>query len=299
MKSDIITKPFIKNMSILIIDLTADENCEDSSLVAGHGIVKSQANSLFANGNVKTRERDRSQSWPLYETNRGLSMYAAHDESTTFRGQHDLGTSYSSSHPHLQASQSSMESTFTYSPMPANAYLLPPKCIYRTTSDSFRIQVGNGVKGNPNGKFSRNLRDETDALWLCEIALLFIDCPPSLSEMMCHGNYKCLLQRNLVCSPSHYLALLSIKIEEMKIKGLLKYDEWERVLIALKTIHAPSPASPIDPQPCVAPHTFQTSIFISQYSGFINNRKKRIRYNSVDLSQTLPSKRKSTLSRPL
>ena len=56
--------------------------------------------------------------------------------------------------------------------------VINPKHIYKTSCDTYRVQVGKGNKKEKNGKFSRNARSEMDALWLCELALIFLDCPP-------------------------------------------------------------------------------------------------------------------------
>jgi len=188
-------------------------------------------------------------------------------------------------------------SSSSSSRMPDNLHLLPMKHIYRTTCDTFRVQVGKGVKGNPNGKFSRNIRNETDALWLCEIALLFIDCPPNLSEMLCNGNYKCLLQRNMVQNPNDYLITLTAMIEQMLSRGFLKPPEWERAMAALKNVQT---ASPVDAS---APHQFLGSatsatlgVASSTMTSIINSRKKRRRHNIGDKSSSSMNSSSSSLS---
>jgi len=186
--------------------------------------------------------------------------------------------SYMQSTPKLQhtPSYSSLQLLATISD---SIHLLQPKHIYRTSCNSFRVQIGKGVKANPHHKFSRNIRDETEALWLCEIALLFIDCPPNLSEMLCNGNYKCLLQRNLVYSADHYLASIATKIEEMKAKRYLKCNEAELAAAAMKTIQTQSLFSTEAPQSFVPRHLFPTSTLASLPSkSIIASRKKRIRH---------------------
>ena len=114
--------------------------------------------------------------------------------------------------------------------------LSTPKHIYKTACDTYRVQVGKGSKNKPNGKFSRNARNEEDAIWLCELALLFIDCPPSLEEMIYNGNYKCLYQRGLVTSPEDFLLKLSNQAESMRNRSVLKEDEWKRAALSLSKI---------------------------------------------------------------
>jgi len=191
--------------------------------------------------------------------------------------------------------------------MPDILNLLPMKHIYRTTYDTFRVQVGKGVKGKPHGKFSRNIRNETDALWLCEIALLFIDCPPNLSEMLCNGNYKCLLQRNMVHSPEHYLATIATKIEEMRSRGYVRHEEWERATGALQfilnTASVSTAAAAITSSQLLPQHTSSLQgVAFSKSSSFIKSRRKRIRHNICDQPVGDQSKHFSSLtstSRPL
>ncbi|CAE7665894.1 unnamed protein product, partial [Symbiodinium microadriaticum] len=86
-------------------------------------------------------------------------------------------------------------------PTPISSAALPnekkivPKHIYKTSGDSYRVQVSTGSKFKPNKKFSRNVRSELDALWLVEFALILIDGPASLEDIISNGNFHCLVQR--------------------------------------------------------------------------------------------------------
>ena len=124
---------------------------------------------------------------------------------------------------------------------PAGVALIPPKHIYKTTCDTYRVQVGKGSKSKPNGKFSRNARTEFDAIWLCEIALLFIDTPLCLDEVIYNGNYKCLHQRGLVTSPEDFIVQLSKQADIMRSRSLIKEDEWSRAAAALSVIMSSMP----------------------------------------------------------
>eukprot|EP01036_Dinobryon_divergens_P040719 gene40719-53871_t len=83
-----------------------------------------------------------------------------------------------------------------------------PRHIYKTACDTFRVQVGKGSRRERNGKFSRNARSEVDALWLCELALVIIDCPPTLEDIVRIGNYKHLAHKGLVVSAQDFAVKL-------------------------------------------------------------------------------------------
>eukprot|EP01041_Mallomonas_annulata_P007471 gene7471-15289_t len=179
----------------------------------------------------------------------------------------------------------------------SSAVSMNPKHIYRTACDTYRVQVGKGSKGNPNGKFSRNVRSELDAIWLCEIALLFIDCPPSLKEMICNGNYKCLLHRQLVSNPSDYLSKLTMQAEQMRARGFLKESEWQRATTALVDIMAASSSSSHMIQGMTNTTTIPRLVFPTEMNcstgttndlaAFIGTRKKRRRHNVSEQDHTM------------
>ena len=115
-----------------------------------------------------------------------------------------------------------------------------PKHIYKTHSGTYRVQVGKGSKQNRNGKFSRNARTETEALWLCEIALISIDSPTNLEDIIRDGNYQCLLERGLVKDHNDFALQLVEQTELMKDKGMLDANEIQRVVAVLRLLFPPA-----------------------------------------------------------
>jgi hypothetical protein len=111
--------------------------------------------------------------------------------------------------------------------------LISPKHIYNTSCDTFRVQISKGSKVNPNGKFSRNARNEIDAFWLCECALILVDRPSCFQDMLVNGNYKCLVQRSLVSSPEDYDRQLRDRVGELYSRKLLKRAEYEKIAAVL------------------------------------------------------------------
>eukprot|EP00602_Paraphysomonas_sp_CaronLab_P007201 CAMPEP_0185039018 /NCGR_PEP_ID=MMETSP1103-20130426/35399_1 /TAXON_ID=36769 /ORGANISM="Paraphysomonas bandaiensis, Strain Caron Lab Isolate" /LENGTH=352 /DNA_ID=CAMNT_0027577735 /DNA_START=62 /DNA_END=1121 /DNA_ORIENTATION=+ len=109
-----------------------------------------------------------------------------------------------------------------------------PKHIYKTACDTYRVQMSKGSKSNPNGKFSRNARSETDALWLCEFALILIDRPNGFEDILSNGNYKCMLQRGIVRSPEDFAHKLGENLLDLESRDLLKTHEVERLHILLQ-----------------------------------------------------------------
>jgi hypothetical protein len=114
--------------------------------------------------------------------------------------------------------------------------VINPKHIYKTSCDTYRVQVGKGSKKEKNGKFIRNARSEIDALWLCELALIFLDCPPSLDDITRVGNYKCMRQRNMVYSTEDFAIKLLLQGELMQQRGLLKSEEHFKILTSLRFV---------------------------------------------------------------
>ena len=111
-----------------------------------------------------------------------------------------------------------------------------PKHIYKTSCDTYRVQVGKGSKRERNGKFSRNARSELDALWLCELALVIIDCPPTLDDIIRGGNYRCMQAKGIVLSPHDFGVKLLLQSVQMRQRGLLKAEEAERAMISLRSV---------------------------------------------------------------
>jgi hypothetical protein len=111
--------------------------------------------------------------------------------------------------------------------------LLNPKHIYKTSCDTYRVQMSKGSKTNPNGKFSRNTRTEVDALWLCEFALLLVERPCGFDDILTNGNYKCLLQRKLVTDSADFASKLIQQMSDLSHRGLLKPAETEKLALML------------------------------------------------------------------
>mmetsp|Transcript_14489 Transcript_14489/g.21815 ORF Transcript_14489/g.21815 Transcript_14489/m.21815 type:complete len:661 (-) Transcript_14489:529-2511(-) len=112
--------------------------------------------------------------------------------------------------------------------------IINPKHIYRTSGDSFRIQMSAGSKSKPNRKFSRNVRGETDALILCEYALILLDKPTSFTDILSNGNFKCFLQRKIATSVEQFGNLLHERLPEFEKRDLLKQQEYEAIASLLQ-----------------------------------------------------------------
>lgn len=115
-----------------------------------------------------------------------------------------------------------------------------PKHIYKTACDTYRVQVGKSSRKEKSGKFSRNARSETDALWLCELALIISDCPPTLEDIVRCGNYKYIQQRGLVTSPQEFAVKLLQQAELMHYRGLLRAEESQIAVFSLRSILPPT-----------------------------------------------------------
>ena len=114
------------------------------------------------------------------------------------------------------------------------------KHIYKTSSDTYRVQIGKGSKAQRNGKFSRNTQTEYEALWLCELALVAIDCPSSLDDIIRGGNYKSMLEKGLVLNPTDFAIKLVDHAEQYKIRQLLRDDEVDRAVAVFRTLFPPA-----------------------------------------------------------
>ena len=118
--------------------------------------------------------------------------------------------------------------------------LSTPKHIYMTSSDTYRVQVGKGSKAQRNGKFSRNTRTESDALWVCELALIVIDNPTSLEDILRGGNYDWMLERGVVDGPMDFAMKLVEKTEQLKIRLLLKEHEVAKAVEVYRKVLPPA-----------------------------------------------------------
>eukprot|EP00607_Mallomonas_marina_P007693 CAMPEP_0182416378 /NCGR_PEP_ID=MMETSP1167-20130531/657_1 /TAXON_ID=2988 /ORGANISM="Mallomonas Sp, Strain CCMP3275" /LENGTH=271 /DNA_ID=CAMNT_0024589083 /DNA_START=668 /DNA_END=1483 /DNA_ORIENTATION=+ len=140
---------------------------------------------------------------------------------------------------------------FSSIPPVSNAILIHPKHIYKTASDTFRVQVGKGSKQERNGKFSRNCANEIDSFWLCEMALIVIDGPLSLKDIVRVGNYRAMLQRGLVTSEEDFSLKLVAQAESLKLRNLIKSDECERIVTCFRTIFPPEKLSLLSAHNCI------------------------------------------------
>eukprot|EP00602_Paraphysomonas_sp_CaronLab_P005600 CAMPEP_0185025834 /NCGR_PEP_ID=MMETSP1103-20130426/9404_1 /TAXON_ID=36769 /ORGANISM="Paraphysomonas bandaiensis, Strain Caron Lab Isolate" /LENGTH=345 /DNA_ID=CAMNT_0027559203 /DNA_START=123 /DNA_END=1160 /DNA_ORIENTATION=+ len=121
--------------------------------------------------------------------------------------------------------------------------ILTPKYISRSSSSSFRIQISAGSREAKNRKFSRNIRNELDALWLCEYALIFLDNPQTLEDIVAKGNYDVLKDRGLVTSVSDFGFKLHEHLLGSLHRGLLKQEEFDVVAATLRRAVPPEQSS--------------------------------------------------------
>eukprot|EP00602_Paraphysomonas_sp_CaronLab_P005847 CAMPEP_0185038264 /NCGR_PEP_ID=MMETSP1103-20130426/33697_1 /TAXON_ID=36769 /ORGANISM="Paraphysomonas bandaiensis, Strain Caron Lab Isolate" /LENGTH=279 /DNA_ID=CAMNT_0027576617 /DNA_START=109 /DNA_END=948 /DNA_ORIENTATION=+ len=103
--------------------------------------------------------------------------------------------------------------------------LQSPKYISQTSIHSFRVQVSAGIKSARNKKFSRNVGNMEDALWLCEYALILTGNHSSLNEIVGRGNYYCFVQRELVRSISDFGSKLHENLQRFYDSTILTKDE--------------------------------------------------------------------------
>jgi hypothetical protein len=114
--------------------------------------------------------------------------------------------------------------------------IINPKHIYKTTGDSYRIQMSTGSKFKPNKKFSRNVRSEVDALWLCEYALIVIDGPESFEDIVKNGNFLCFMQRGMVASIPEFGNRLHELLGDFESRDLIKRTEYEFIADVLQRV---------------------------------------------------------------
>eukprot|EP00602_Paraphysomonas_sp_CaronLab_P008468 CAMPEP_0185028544 /NCGR_PEP_ID=MMETSP1103-20130426/14315_1 /TAXON_ID=36769 /ORGANISM="Paraphysomonas bandaiensis, Strain Caron Lab Isolate" /LENGTH=319 /DNA_ID=CAMNT_0027562989 /DNA_START=23 /DNA_END=982 /DNA_ORIENTATION=- len=126
-------------------------------------------------------------------------------------------------------------------PTPLASVRLPPKLThpkYITQShalSSYRVQVNTGKKSAKNEKFSRNVGNIEDAMWLCECALIMSGNVSSLRNLVEKGNYKCFVQRRMIGSLSDFPAKLRYNAIAFKECGILRQAECECVLNFLES----------------------------------------------------------------
>jgi len=108
--------------------------------------------------------------------------------------------------------------------------------IYRTNCNAFRVQISFGSKLNPNGKFSRNTREEKDALWLCELAILFIHQPTAKDYLFQWGNYDYLIEFGFCDSYDNYVTSLLREVVDLTGRGLIKPAEFESLRVIISSL---------------------------------------------------------------
>jgi len=105
----------------------------------------------------------------------------------------------------------------------APSFKMHAKGIQVTQHRSFRVQL-NKTKNSSN-KFTKNVNDFTEALWLFEIAVLICDQPTKLNTLLKSGNYDFLLMNNYVKNSTDYRALLGDNILKLHSKKILKNEQ--------------------------------------------------------------------------
>lgn len=133
-----------------------------------------------------------------------------------------------------QSSTTSERTQPTSSLVSKSASVTNPKHIYKTSCDTFRVQMSKGSKANPNGKFSRNARHELDAFWLCEFALIMMDRPSDFNDLLKNGNFKCMLERGMVSTPHDYAQQLKTQFSRLCNLNLLKPSESAHIVQTLR-----------------------------------------------------------------
>mmetsp|Transcript_20094 Transcript_20094/g.28881 ORF Transcript_20094/g.28881 Transcript_20094/m.28881 type:complete len:463 (+) Transcript_20094:73-1461(+) len=113
---------------------------------------------------------------------------------------------------------------------------LTPKHVYKTSCDTYRVQLSKGSRLFPNKKFSRNARTEIDALWLCECALVLIDQPETFRDLLRNGNFQYLLQKEIISSADDFAAQLQRSVKELGNRKKLKAHEIDQITSTLKCI---------------------------------------------------------------
>jgi hypothetical protein len=169
--------------------------------------------------------------------------------------------------------------------------------IYSTSSSTYRVQISKFSGLSARKKFSRNARTLTDALWICEFALLMIDQYRFVDELIDNGNYRSLLSMGYVSSIDDYVIQLPNRLHELKSKRLLRSEEvvlvtgvMQEIIKAYGTSRSLAPSSmQHSPRSNAQDATTAPSLFkkakgsLSQIMGGITwSRKKRRRVSKSD-----------------
>jgi hypothetical protein len=112
----------------------------------------------------------------------------------------------------------------------APTYKSAAKGIQITPVGTFRVQL-NKTK-NSSRKFTKNVNDIVDALWLFEIAVLICDKPIELSCLLKSGNYQYLLEKNYIRDVEEYKSKLGEYILLLHKKKVLK-SEFAEAAVAM------------------------------------------------------------------
>lgn len=119
---------------------------------------------------------------------------------------------------------------------PPKEKIITAKHIYKTSGDSYRIQMSAGTKSVKTKKFSRNVRNESDALWVCEYALILIDGPESFDDVLKNGNFGCLVQRGMVSTATEFKQKLVDLLPTFLSRKLLKRPEYDHLSEVLQRV---------------------------------------------------------------
>jgi hypothetical protein len=112
----------------------------------------------------------------------------------------------------------------------APVYRIAAKGIQITPVGTFRVQLNKTRKSTR--KFTKNVSDLVDALWLFEIAVLICDKPVELSSLLKSGNYQYLLEKNYIRDVDEYKSKLGEYILLLHKKKVLK-SEFAEAAVAM------------------------------------------------------------------
>jgi len=113
-------------------------------------------------------------------------------------------------------------------------YKSAAKGIQITPVGTFRVQL-NKTK-NSSRKFTKNVNDIVDALWLFEIAVLVCDKPKEITNLQKSGNYEYLLEKNYIRDIDEYKARLAENILLLHKKKILKSEFAEAAVTIFSSI---------------------------------------------------------------
>lgn len=102
----------------------------------------------------------------------------------------------------------------------ADGLFISPKGVYSTKTSSFRVQLN--TNNGSGSKYSKNVDDLHNALWLYEIKILSSDKPNFVGSQMENGNYDSLLMIEACSSRDDYHQKLREKISELYMNRILK-----------------------------------------------------------------------------